>query len=228
MEDIATLKQTLVTASRVMANEGLTKGFGHISVRIPGSERFLIPGHMSPALVRFENILTINLKGEKVEGQGTPNSETVIHTAVYCARPDVNAVAHTHSPKAVILSSAGQTLRPLTQAHMHFADGVPLYNTPGLIITDEQGEDVARTLGQHKAVLLRGHGAVVVGPELRKTCVLAVNLEDAAEAQFWTTLLGTPNYFTEEEIEALKARPAGLPAIQRAWNYYVSRLPAAA
>ena len=76
MEDIDALKRKLVTASHVMHDQGLVEGFGHISVRIPGTDRFLVPPRMSPALVQYEDVLTMNLAGERLEGVRQPNTES--------------------------------------------------------------------------------------------------------------------------------------------------------
>lgn len=228
MEDIAALKQRLVQASLILNQEGLTQAFGHISVRIPGTDKFLIPGHISPALVRFEDILTMNLKNEKLEGSREPNSETWIHTCIYRLRPDVNSVSHTHSRRVVTLSATGQLLKPLDYGHLPFASGVPLYTELGLIDTEEAGDEIAKMLGSHTAIMLRGHGAVIVSADLRQAVLFSMRLEDAADKQIWATLLGTPMFITEEEISNFKKKRGGSMGtgkqIQRAWDYYVSKL----
>jgi ribulose-5-phosphate 4-epimerase/fuculose-1-phosphate aldolase len=230
MGEIAALKETLVTASRILANEGLVKAYGHISVRIPDTDRFLISPRMSPALVHYEDILTMNLAGEVLEGKKPSNSEVYIHTCIYRDRPDVNSVSHTHSPMAVVLGVAGQTIQPISNAGVRFASGVPLFTKPVMIDNEQLGDEVAAMLGQHSAIMLKGHGAVIVGKELKQTCLASITLEEAAQLQFWATLIGKPAVYDEEEIKAAMIgkfpapTPGSPPQENRAWDYYASKL----
>ncbi len=229
MEDITSLKLNLVTACKILATEGLVDAFGHVSVRIPGTDRFLIPCSISPALVTVNDIIVVNLQGEKVEGEGKPYSETPIHTSVYLARPEVNSVAHTHSLKVITLSVTGQSLKPLSNFHIPFAAGVPVYNRPGLIDNMELGREMANLLGQYKAIMLRGHGAAVTGLDLKEACLNAIHLEQAAEIQIMAMLLGKPQYYSDSELEDLKSwLPATKPTtpLKRAWDFYASRADA--
>jgi HCOMODA/2-hydroxy-3-carboxy-muconic semialdehyde decarboxylase len=229
MPDIDTLKTDLATANRILANEGLVDAWGHLSARIPGTDTFLIPPRMSPALVQPEDLLTFDLEGRKLHGDKIHTSETPLHTRIYRARPDVGAVSHTHSPMALILGISGQALRPLHNTGVIFHDGVPVLQRPGLIDTDELGDLLAETLGQHKAVLMRGHGATIVGPTLKETLIRSILLEEAARNQVWASAIGTPLFFSEEEMDLVGrdffAKAGGQTQLDRAWNYYVDRLP---
>ncbi len=231
MEDIAALKETLATASRILANEDLAQGFGHISVRLKGTDRFLVPRQMSPALVQPQDILTINLAGEQIEGKGEPNSETWIHTCIYRVRPDVNSVSHFHSFYVKLLGVVGQPIQPIINTAVRFADGVPIYTDPTLIDTEERGTNAAKMLGQHSAIMLRAHGATVVAEELRAAVASSLALEDSAKMQVWSNFVGKPILLNAEEIERVKPGITGGSArqkearAQRAWNYFVSKLP---
>ncbi|MFQ5827366.1 MAG: class II aldolase/adducin family protein, partial [Dehalococcoidia bacterium] len=203
--------------------------------RIPDTDLFLMPSQKAPGMVAFSDILTINLAGEKVAGQGVPNAETCMHRLIYVARPDVMSVCHTHSPMVILLSAVGQSVRPLTIIHgLYFSDGVPLFTETEIIVTDSLAQRVVDLLGPHRAIMLRGHGATIVGPEVRRTCIAAIDLEESAKMQVMATMLGKPQFFTEEEIAAGSAStPKGpdwtdeiLPQVRRIWDYYVSRLPA--
>ena len=83
------LKSLLVTACSILANEGLTDAFGHISVRMRGTDNFLIPPFASPALAQESNLLTLALERKVVEGKGVPNREVYIHSECYRRRPDI-------------------------------------------------------------------------------------------------------------------------------------------
>lgn len=228
MTDIESLKMDLATASRIMGREGLAEGFGHISARVPGTSTFLIPARMSPALVRPEDILTIDLEGRKVAGEKLPNSETALHTRTYRARPDVNSVAHTHSPMVVTLGIAGQVVRPLHNQGTLFHAGVAYFRRPGLINTNDLGDQMAACLGELRAVMLRGHGATVVAPSLKQCLLWALILEESARYQVWASAIGTPMFFDQADFEAAGTDvfdvSGGQTQLERAWNYYVSRI----
>lgn len=228
MTDLEALKKELATASRIMYREGLVEGFGHISIRIPGTDTYLIPPRMSPALVRPEDILTINLDGRKVAGEKLPNSETPLHTRLYRVRPDVNSVAHTHSPMVVTLGMVGQVVRPLHNLGVVFHAGVAYFKRPGLIDTDELGDQTAAALGQLRAVMLRGHGAIIAGPSLKATTLWSIYLEEAARYQVWASSIGQPLFYDEADLDAagrdIFQAAGGETQIGRAWDYYVSRI----
>ena len=147
------LKGLLVTACRILANEGLTDAFGHISVRIPGTDKFLIPPFASLALVQESDLLTLNLEGKVVEGSKIPNREVYIHSECYRRRPDVGSVCHTHSPMVKVFTSLGEPLRPIENFSSIFAPETPIYQRVGLIVTLELGREVTE-----RDTLARGCG----------------------------------------------------------------------
>jgi ribulose-5-phosphate 4-epimerase/fuculose-1-phosphate aldolase len=113
VEQLHNLKQLLVTACKVLANEGLTDAFGHISVRIPGTDTFCIPAFLSPALVRESDLLVLDFEGKVIEGNSLPNREVYIHSECYRWRPDVGSVCHSHSPMVKVFASLGEPLKPI-------------------------------------------------------------------------------------------------------------------
>lgn len=228
MADIDALKRDLACASRITSREGLAEGFGHVSARVPGTNTYLIPRRMSPALVCPEDILTIDLDGRKVAGEGIPNAEIALHTRLYVNRPDVNAVAHTHSPMVIILGVTGQVVRPLHNSGAAFHAGVGYYQTPGLVITDEQGDAVAASLGDMRAVMMRGHGASTVGPNLKVCMLWSLILEESARYQVTASSIGKPIFYDEHDLELADGdffvQPEAATQVDRGWNYYVSRI----
>jgi L-ribulose-5-phosphate 4-epimerase len=187
-------RATLVDAGLILDDQGhgdMTRG--HVSVRVPGD-----PAHflMKPHSVGFDeiapdNILTIDLEGNVVAGTARRHSEVFIHSEIYRARPDVNAVIHTHPTHSVAFSATGRAMRPLSQGGAAFADALPVYaDTINLIRTPELGAGVARALGPHRAVLLRSHGVVMTGASLQEAVVLCIMLEEAARIQLLAEAAG--------------------------------------
>ncbi|MFQ5545974.1 MAG: class II aldolase/adducin family protein, partial [Acidiferrobacterales bacterium] len=197
------LKSLLVTACRILANEGLIDAYGHISVRIPRTNTFLIPPFMSAALVQESDLLTVDLDGKVVEGSGILNREVFIHGGCYRRRPDLGSVCHTHSPMVKVFAALGEALRPIENFASIFAPETPIYQRVGLIVTTELGREVAESLGDHRAVLMRGHGSTVVGPNLKQATVTAIVLEETAKLTYRARCLGTPICFTDEEVATL-------------------------
>jgi ribulose-5-phosphate 4-epimerase/fuculose-1-phosphate aldolase len=219
-----------VLANRILANEEILDGFGHVGVRNPDNQgTFFQSRSLSPEQVTKEDILEIDLKGKVVTKTNMkPYGERVIHSAILKARPDVNAVFHGHPHSVIPFSSTGIPIRPIAHFGSMFYDGIPLYddydvNSGMLIATPEEGERVARTLENARAVLLRDHGACVVGDSVPTMVMASIFLRDNAKLQYQAIQLGDPKYLSDEEArQATKIMESDI-AVQRAWSYWVSR-----
>ncbi len=223
--DVEALKSALASAVRLLTAEGLMDFNGHMSARIPGSDQLFINAReVSRVSVRGEDIVTVASSGRQVAGEGTPPSETPIHTRIYAARPDVHCVAHLHPQFATVFSIATRPLVPVFITGSPFPrEGVPVYDDPDLIRSSAQGDAVARTLGTARAVLLRGHGAVVVGEDIERCFVASIWLEENAKKQLWAAALGTPRSFTEEETERIRATLLDPTIIRKTWDFYFTK-----
>jgi ribulose-5-phosphate 4-epimerase/fuculose-1-phosphate aldolase len=224
-DDLSALRRDTALANRIVHRLGLVSAFGHVSARIPGTDAFVFPTRASPALARPERLLILDIEGNVLAGEGTPNTEFWIHARIYAARPDVGSVAHVHSPACVALSQLGQTVRVMHNSAAPFSDGVPVFERPGLIRTRELGDQVAATLGQSKGMLLRGHGANLAGDDVRRTTVFACVLEEAAQLQLQALAAagGDPErlrYFTPEEAARVREQIDNPGPLDRAWEYY--------
>jgi ribulose-5-phosphate 4-epimerase/fuculose-1-phosphate aldolase len=219
------LKRDLVIASRAADRMGLVRVFGHISARIPGTSTFLIPVESSPGSASTERMATMDLDGHRLDDGPLPNREFWIHARIYAARPDVGAVAHLHPPACIALGVAGQSVRPLNNAGMRFGAGVPVYDVPGLIVSRDQGDDLARCLGMHRAMLMRWHGVNVVDEDVRHLILSACELEEAADIQLRASAavggdLDRVRWLEGTDLEALVAVNSSPAVVARAWDYY--------
>jgi L-ribulose-5-phosphate 4-epimerase len=219
------IKRDLVTACQILANEQIIDAFGHVSVRIPDTDRFLIPPFVSAAMVRESDLLTLNLDGKVVDGNGAPNREVFIHSECYRRRPDVGSVCHAHSRTVKVFATLGEPLRPIENFATLFAPETPIYSRVGLIVTPELGREVATTLGNRRAVIMRGHGSTVVGPNLKQATVAAIYLEETARLTYRARSIGKPICFTEDEVETLANYVLKDNSFDRAWAYYEAKLP---
>jgi ribulose-5-phosphate 4-epimerase/fuculose-1-phosphate aldolase len=222
--DLELIKSDVVKASHILHQQGITVAFGHVSARIPGTNTFIFPPRMSPALVRADNLLELDVEGIQLSGDGRPNTEFWIHARIYKARPDVQAICHVHPPSCVVLSSLGETIRPLHASGSIFRNDVQVYDRITLIRTRELGDAVASTLGDHGAMLLRGHGVNVADKDVRRACVMTLWMEEAANYQLRAMSAGKPRYFTAEELETIYPQVSGEEVSNRVCEYFSSRL----
>jgi ribulose-5-phosphate 4-epimerase/fuculose-1-phosphate aldolase len=157
--------------------------------------------------------------------------ERPIHGAIYQARPDVQSIVHNHANEVIPF---GLTKRPL-QACVHPACGigthVPVWDSrtsfgdTDLLITNmERGKDMARGMGKDNSVLLRGHGCVVVGSNLKEAVLNAVYFKINASLVLQTMQIGEDiTYLSEGEIELTKKLVYSENAVQRMWDYWSMR-----
>jgi HCOMODA/2-hydroxy-3-carboxy-muconic semialdehyde decarboxylase len=209
----------LVAGNRILYNEDIVDGYGHISARDPRDpNRFLLSRARAPGLVVATDIMEFGMDGEPVKDSGKPiYSERFIHSEIYKARPDVNSVVHTHSPTVVPFSVTNEPLRPIRAGF--FYPEVPVFDTRDaagwtdlLISNPALGKALAAKLGNNSVVLLRGHGNAVVGPTVRVAVYNAVYTEAGAKLLLQAKMLGGPvNYLAPEEAAIMNARPPARP-----------------
>jgi ribulose-5-phosphate 4-epimerase/fuculose-1-phosphate aldolase len=152
------LIEDLVAANRVLADQGVVDGFGHVSVRHDKNpERYLISRSLAPALVTASDILEYDLDSRPVNAQGLNTySEVFIHGEIYKVRPDVNAVVHSHAPSVIALGVAGIAPRPVYHMASFIGGGLPVFDirkemgedTNMLVRTAERGRALAKGAGQ--------------------------------------------------------------------------------
>ncbi len=222
--DLDEIKRDVVSASHILHQQGIAAAFGHVSARIPGTETFVFPPRMSPALVRLDNLLVLDVDGNQLSGEGRPNTEFWIHARIYKARPDVQSVCHVHPPSCVVLGSLGETIRPLHASGAIFKNDVQVFDRITLIRTRDLGDAVANTLGKHGAMLLRGHGVNVADRNVRRVCVMTLWMEEAANYQLRAISAGKPRYFTAAELEEIYPQVSGEEVSSRVWEYFSSRV----
>jgi HCOMODA/2-hydroxy-3-carboxy-muconic semialdehyde decarboxylase len=218
------LREEVALANRIAHANGLVTAFGHVSARVPGTDTFLIPPRTSPMLATPATLLTVDLDGNLVEGDGAPNSELWIHARIYAARPDVGGVAHVHSPSCVVLGQVGHTVRPLHNSGA-VAGEVPVYERAGLIRSRALGDSVAAVLGTRRAMLLRGHGANVADADVRRAIVVACFLEEAARLQLQALAAAGGDeaqlrFYDAEEADRVRQELDTPVSMARAWEYY--------
>jgi ribulose-5-phosphate 4-epimerase/fuculose-1-phosphate aldolase len=223
------LIEELVVANRILFAHGVVDAFGHVGARHDKqTDRFLLARNMAPGLVTAADLLEFDLAGNPIAAGGRAvYLERFIHGEIFRARPDVNAVVHSHSPGVVPFGVAsGVPLRPIWHMSGFIGAAAPLFEIrdvagegSDLLIRDSAlGAALAASLGSASLVLMRGHGATVVGATLRQAVFRAVYAELNARLQLDAMRLGTVTYLTPAEAEATTQSVGG--QIDRAWNLW--------
>lgn len=220
--DLKELKEKLVSAAHILDREGITDGFGHVSVRLPNGDGFLTLAGVSPGCATVDRLVMLDLDGNYLGGEKAPPYEWPIHACIMRARPEVMSVCHTHSKWSSLFSVLKAGLRPI---HMYAkflpAAGPPIYPAAGLVGTVERGAALADALKDSAAVLLRAHGDAVVGNSIEQAILRTVQLSFLGELAHRAVAYGEPLYLSQEELNTFSADQA-FPA--RPWEYYLSRI----
>jgi L-fuculose-phosphate aldolase len=220
--ELRDLKQKLVDGCHILDREGITDGFGHVSVRLPDTDAFLTNAGVSPGCATLDRIVMLDLAGRFLGGLKEPPYEWPIHACILRARPDVMSVCHTHSKWSSLFSVLKGGLPPI---HMYAKflpqAGPPIYPAAGLVGTVERGNALAAALKDSAAVLMRAHGDAVVGNSLEQTILRTVQLAFLGELAHMAVAHGEPLYLSEKELATFSADQA-FPA--RPWEYYLSRI----
>ncbi|MFD9902243.1 class II aldolase/adducin family protein [Mesorhizobium sp. NPDC059025] len=222
--------QELVTATKILLNEGVLDTFGHISARDPEDpQSFFLAQKLAPSLITTGDILRFNLDGETTDNRPA-YLERYIHSEIYKARPDVNCVLHSHSPAVLPYCFTDTPLRPVTHMGAFMGEAVPVYE-----IRDKQGDetdlfgggrgvcaDIAESLGDQTVVLMARHGVVNVGNSVREVVFRAFYLEQEAKALTAGLQIGKIKYLTPGEVKTAGALVG--KQIDRGWDHWSQRL----
>ena len=218
------LKSDIISACRVLSQQQLVEGFGHVSARIADSDRFILTPRISLALVKEHELLTMNLQGEVVEGSAAAPFEAWLHTAIMKSKPRINAITRIHARVANIFSVTDRKLEPVHNHGSFFAGGVAVFHAPDLISSEPLGNSVAEALADKPALLLRGNGQVTVGRTIPEAVMMAIYLEEAAAILYGALQIGKPIPLTIDESKQREREALPPVDMERAWNFYKNRV----
>jgi ribulose-5-phosphate 4-epimerase/fuculose-1-phosphate aldolase len=207
----------LVAAYRILAQQGVVDGYGHVTARHnQNPNRFIMSRSLAPELVTAADLIEFDLEGNAIDAKGQAlYSERFIHAEIYRARPDVKAVVHNHAPALIPFADTTIQLRPMFHMAGFIGDGVPVFDirksfgmTDMLVSDSKKGRALAEALGNKNVVLMRGHGAAVVGPSIRHAVGRSIYLEIDARVQAQALSLGGNVTYLDAQ-EAHKTVDAG-------------------
>jgi L-fuculose-phosphate aldolase len=203
------LREEVARVAKALIRTGLVTGTsGNVSARTPEGNVLVTPSGVDYEVLGPEDVVLVDLDTNVLEGTLVPSTETPMHTGIYKARQDVDAVVHTHSRFATTLACLGWEIPPVHYMLTTLGpDGrIPLapYTLYG---TEELADHAANALGgSHYACLLRTHGTIAVGESADKAFSRTVVLEEMAEVYYRARLAGEPILLTPEEVDEVAAK----------------------
>jgi HCOMODA/2-hydroxy-3-carboxy-muconic semialdehyde decarboxylase len=225
--------EDLVAAYRILAQQGVLDGFGHVSTRHDrAANRFIMARSLAPELVTASDLIEFDLDGNAVDAKGRSlYSERFIHAEIYRARPDVKAVVHNHAASLIPFGVTNIPLRPMYHMAAFIGNGVPVFDirksfgmTDMLVSDSAKGRALAQTLGDKNCVLMRGHGVAVVGPTIQHAVGRSIYLEVNARVQLQSMSLGGNNVTYLDPQEAQKMMDAGENrGYERPWELWKAK-----
>jgi ribulose-5-phosphate 4-epimerase/fuculose-1-phosphate aldolase len=216
-------KQMLVDAIRMLERAEIIDHSGHCSARRDAGSFYINSGASVRSTLSCGDIVTVDLNGGLLEGAAKPPLEFHIHSEIYRARPDVHAVMHAHPRWSTLLTMAGAPFKTV-YAQAALIGEVRVMESPLSINTKTMGERVASTLGDNRAVLLRSHGAVIVGGDIVECFALATYLEENGRRQYLAMQIGEPYVFSDAEQQACRDNLWSPALFQKSWDYFRSKL----
>jgi ribulose-5-phosphate 4-epimerase/fuculose-1-phosphate aldolase len=236
----------LVLANRMLASQelGVLDAEGHVSVRNPANpNHYYITRYVSAGSATAADVIENDLDNKPVAGERNDQyQERFMHGEVYKARPDVMAIVHAHTPEILAFAQSMTPLRPVVNSGTFIADGLPLFDirkfnggTQQRIVTNPAlGHALATVLGNRPAVLMQGHGVLVVDSSLPGVVSRAYGLRMNARIQQQAVALGGSVTYLDtpraSSSQAPTARPTAAPAVRssggggaggdRAWDYW--------
>jgi ribulose-5-phosphate 4-epimerase/fuculose-1-phosphate aldolase len=240
MSELDDVKYQVAVANRVLSEVGLATGamasLGHASMRVPGQpDRFAVKGRGyeidALALMQPKDMVVCDLEGFKVDGPpgSTQCREVKMHSCIYKTRPDVQSVVHVHPRFVVLMSVLQATLVPMCQEGIQLVrKPLPVYPHVKTVWSEEEGMDVAQTLGGNRAIILQSHGATTCGASLEETVTSMLLLEEQAKMNWYGYCAAGPDHprIPDELIDEMSNRPnvRELPHFKAAMDEQTGRL----
>ncbi len=224
--------EDLAAASRILVDQGVFDAAGHVSMRHPHrADRFLMSRSLAPEMVQADDIMEFDLDSVAIDPRGRNGFiERYLHGEIYRMRPDVMAVAHSHSPAVIAFGLSKEPMRAMYHNAAFLAAGVPVFDirdkfgaTDIVISSAAKGAALAQTLADKSVALLRAHGMVAVGPSLAVAVFRAIFTVTSAIVQHQAHALGGPIAALTAEEGAL-ADVVNVQTVGRSWDLWKKRV----
>jgi HCOMODA/2-hydroxy-3-carboxy-muconic semialdehyde decarboxylase len=222
-EFVANLPQRIRVACRAVGRAGLSHAYGHCSARLDASDFLVSPAKPLLLVSDRDELVRVRVDGP-LPKDALP--EVRLHQQIYRRRADVGGVVRFQSPKLMSLSTLGRTPKARHGLGSYFAPQPPLWPNPRLARDDHTAAEIAAVLGDARAIVLRGNGALTVGRSIEEATVLAWYLEDAARVELDVLGTGCAGLIFDPAEAADRAIMSGR-LFERMWDWLVAGDPSA-
>ncbi len=205
---MSTVREELVRFGVKIAQGGLVAGAGgNISAR-EGDIVWMKPSGFAMDEITPADLCGMDLaSGRQVKGKNRPTSEVGMHLAIYRARPEIQAIFHTHSPWASGVLSSGATLKPMFAefvCDLGRVGTVPYVTPTTQLLADAMG----RAAKKMDTIFMVNHGICALGVTMKQAFYRCVVVEDAAKSQIAATIVGRPRFLSKRQQADLMALDA--------------------
>ena len=194
-------KMVIETALEIKRSGLISLSGGNVSMRMPGGLILVTPSGMSYESMKARDIVVVDIKGSRIEGKLRESVDTVALLYIYEHMPQVNAIIHTHQPYATAAGLLGDTLpaavTTLANVTLGAVNVAPYCSAASL----DMGVQTVKYIGERRAVILKHHGVIAVGKDLKEALYAAVYMEDAAKTYLAAKAAGEPVIMTEEQTQ---------------------------
>jgi L-fuculose-phosphate aldolase len=221
------LRQKVSLACKVLFASGQEHFYlGHVSVRDPGNNQIWVkPSGIGLGEVTPVDVVACDFANKKVTEGRSLHHEMPIHTEIYRRRPDVNCVVHTHPFYAAAYAAAHTELKMVSQDSVLFADGVGHFDSAELVVTTEQGQKLAESLGDKSVVVMKHHGITSAADTVENAIFLALSFDRSVQIQHTAMAFGEIDPIPEHEVDAMRNyfdnNYGG--RVETTWNYLLRR-----
>jgi len=226
-DPVTRLKHQVAACTRIFNQEDILDFSGHVSARTPDGDGFIIQSvHASRAELEVDDLYTMSIDGEILDGprDTRPVSEYHIHSEIYRARPDVNAVLHAHPDVPILFTVAKGAKLVMVKNHGYrWRTGVPVHRDTAHVNTPALGRSLVETLGKCNALLIRAHGIVLVAEDVPSLLIDGVHFDENAKAVLDVARLGPPEPMTDAELDIFEERFDRATHAKKLWHYYTKR-----
>lgn len=196
----------VAVANRMLAELGLASGItaslGHVSIRCESNaDEFIVKGrgyeNDTLSFMRDDDMVVCDLDGFKVAGPKmvTQCTEVQLHACIYKTHPDVRSIVHVHPRFTVLASVLQKPIVPMCREGAELVSRpIPIYPHYKLILSPQDGMEVAETLGDSRVALLEGHGAVTTGVTARESVMSMYQLEEQARMNWYAYCAAGPDH----------------------------------
>jgi L-fuculose-phosphate aldolase len=197
-------RKTIVEYGKKLIQAQLTTGTGG-NLSICNREQGLVaikPSGIDYFEMQPEDVVVVDLQGNKVDGKLKPSSEISFHLGLINHRVDVNAVVHTHQVYATTIACLNQELPAVHYLVGLSGNKVPVapYATYG---SKELFENIINSIGDYNACLMANHGLVTVGVNMAAAFAVAEELELVCRLYYQAKCIGEPVILSDDEMQAV-------------------------